>query len=1039
MTADPLRRSPQEAPTVPGFVAPYAAPDEEIAAELLPHASLGPAVEARIDTRAAKLVQAVRTRAGGLGGIEDFLHEYSLSTREGLALMVLAEALLRVPDAATADRLIEDKLAAGDWSHHEMKSHAFLVSASAWALGISARVIQPGETPEGILDNLAKRLGLPALRAAVRQAMRLLGSHFVLGQTIEDALTRAAGRPEFRYSFDMLGEGARTAADAERYFKAYAHAIAAIGAGARGALPDRPGISVKLSALHPRYEPLARDRVIAELTPRLIALARQAKAHDLNFTVDAEEADRLELSLELIGAALADPGLRGWDGFGLAIQAYQKRAPQVVEWIVAAAQALGARVMVRLVKGAYWDTEIKRAQERGLADFPVFTRKAMTDLNYMACARKLLSARPRVFPQFATHNALTVASVIAEADGVAGYEFQRLHGMGEVLYDALMADEPGAACRVYAPVGEHRDLLAYLVRRLLENGANSSFVSVAADPTVPVASVLRRPQATIGEPRHARHPRITRPPDLYAPARRNSAGIEFGERIALTGLLSEIRAGAPAASQAAPLIEGRAIKGRQRPAVSPIDGNLIGQVSESDEATVAAAMAAAAAGFPRWAATPVDERAAALERTSDLIESQRGSLIALLAREGGKTLADSVAEVREAVDLLRYYATQARTTLAPELMPGPTGEVNELRYRGRGVFACISPWNFPLAIFVGQIAAALAAGNAVVAKPAEQTPLVAAEAVRLLHAAGVPVSALHLVPGDGDVGARIIADPRVAGVAFTGSTEVARTIASALAAQSGPIVPFIAETGGVNAMIVDATALPEQVTDDVMASAFRSAGQRCSSLRLLCIQDDVADEMLAMIAGAAAELRLGDPREPATDIGPVIDADAKARLDRWIADHAARGRVRFRRDRDRPLPQAGTYVAPTIIDLDDPTELTEEVFGPILHVARWRADALERLLDRIAASGYGLTLGVHSRIDATVARVVARLPNGNIYVNRNMIGAVVGTQPFGGTGLSGTGPKAGGPNYLRRFATEQTVTINSAAIGGNASLLTAED
>ena len=1039
MTADPLRRSPEEASAVLAFAAPYAPADEGIATELLPKASLGPAVEARIDARAAKLVEAVRARAGGLGGIEDFLHEYSLSTREGLALMVLAEALLRVPDAATADRLIEDKLAAGDWSHHEMKSHALLVSASAWALGLSARIIHPGETPDGILDNLAKRLGLPALRAAVRQAMRLLGSHFVLGQTIEDALARAGGRPEFRYSFDMLGEGARTAADAERYFEAYAHAIAAIGAGAGGALPDRPGISVKLSALHPRYEPLARERVMAEVAPRLIALARQAKAHDLNFTVDAEEADRLELSLELIGTALADPSLRGWDGFGLAIQAYQKRAPQVVDWIIAAAQALGARVMVRLVKGAYWDTEIKRAQERGLADYPVFTRKAMTDLNNMACARKLLAARPRVFPQFATHNALTVASVIAEADGVAGYEFQRLHGMGETLYDALLAEEPGAACRVYAPVGEHRDLLAYLVRRLLENGANSSFVTVAADPAVPMADVLRRPQAAIGEPHRARHPRIVRPPDLYAPARRNSAGIEFGDDTALTALLSDIRTGAPPLSRAAPLINGSTIEGPQRAAVSPADGSVIGQVSDGDKATVTSAMAAAAAGFPRWAATPVDQRAAALERAGDLIESRRAPLIALLACEGGKTLADSVAEVREAVDLLRYYAAEARTALAPQPMPGPTGEVNELRYRGRGVIVCISPWNFPLAIFVGQIAAALAAGNTVVAKPAEQTPLVAAEAVRLLHATGVPPSALHLLPGDGEVGARIIADPRLAGVAFTGSTEVARAIASALAAKDAPIVPFIAETGGINAMIVDATALPEQVTDDVVASAFRSAGQRCSSLRLLCVQDDVADEMLAMIAGAAAELTLGDPRQPATDVGPVIDTDAKARLDRWIADHAARGRVRFRWDRDRSLPQAGTYVAPTIIDLDNAGQLTQEVFGPILHVVRWPAGALGEVLDGIAASGYGLTLGVHSRIDATIARIVVRLPNGNVYVNRNMIGAVVGTQPFGGTGLSGTGPKAGGPNYLRRFATEQTITINSAAIGGNASLLAVDD
>jgi RHH-type proline utilization regulon transcriptional repressor/proline dehydrogenase/delta 1-pyrroline-5-carboxylate dehydrogenase len=1039
MTAEALRPSVHHKPAVPAFAAPYAAADGDIAAYLLAQASPGAALEARIDARAARLVEAVRARAGGLGGIEDFLHEYSLSTREGLALMVLAEALLRVPDAATADRLIEDKLAAGDWSHHDMKSHAILVSASAWALGISARIIHPGETPEGIIDNLAKRLGLPALRAAVRQAMRLLGAHFVLGQTIEDALARASAKPEFRYSFDMLGEGARTAADAARYCDAYAHAIAAIGASASGTLPDRPGISVKLSALHPRFEPLARERVLAELAPRLITLARQAKAHDLNFTVDAEEADRLELSLELIGAALADPSLRGWDGFGLAVQAYQKRAPQVVDWIVAAAQALDTHVMVRLAKGAYWDTEIKRAQERGLADYPVFTRKAMTDLAYMACARKLLAARPRVFPQFATHNALTVASVIAEAGGFEGYEFQRLHGMGVALYDALMADEPGAACRVYAPVGDHRDLLAYLVRRLLENGANSSFVSVAADPAVPIADILRRPQAEIGDPGRARHRRIVRPGELYAPARRNSAGIEFGDRAALTTLLADVRRGTPTDLQAAPVIDGVPREGRRRAVRSPIDGSIVGQVSEGDDATVSAAMAAAAAGFRAWAATPVGERATALERAGDLIAAWRGPLIGLLAHEGGKTLADGFAEVREAVDLCRYYASQARSALTPEQMPGPTGETDELRYRGRGVFACITPWNFPLAIFVGQVAAALAAGNSVVAKPAEQTPLVAAEAVRLLHAAGVPARALHLVPGDGRMGARIVADRRLAGIAFTGSTEVARGIAAALAAKEGAIVPLIAETGGINAMIVDATALPEQVTDDVIASAFRSAGQRCSSLRLLCVQNDVADVMLDMIAGAAAELKLGDPRDPATDVGPVIDPDAKARLDRWVADHAARARVRYRWDRDRPLPSAGTYVAPTLIDLHHAAELTEEVFGPILHVVRWPADALDRVLDGIAATGFGLTLGIHSRIDATVDRVLSRLANGNVYVNRNMIGAVVGTQPFGGCGLSGTGPKAGGPNYLRRFATEQTVTINSAAIGGNASLLATDD
>ena len=955
--------------------------------------------------------------------------------------MVLAEAMLRVPDAATADRLIEDKLAAGDWSHRALKSDAILVSASAWALGLSARIIHPGETPEGVLENLAKRLGLPALRAATRQAMRLLGSHFVLGQTIEEALARAGAKPEFRYSFDMLGEGARTAADAARYGAAYAHAIAAIGASAGTAkLPARPGISIKLSALHPRYEPISRARVLAELAPRLFDLARAAKAHDLNLTVDAEEADRLELSLEVIAAVLAEPSLRGWDGFGLAVQAYQKRAPEVLDWIIAAARALDTPMMVRLVKGAYWDTEIKRAQERGLADYPVFTRKAMTDLTYTTCARQLIAARPLIYPQFATHNALTVASVIAEAGGVDGYEFQRLHGMGAALYEALMAAEPATACRIYAPVGGHRDLLAYLVRRLLENGANSSFVSVAADPSIPIGTILERPQARIGDPARARHPRIPLPRDLYAPERRNSAGVEFGDGAALAALLADVTAGTPTDVDAAPLVDGAMLEGQRRAVISPIDGTTIaGQVTEGDDAIVIAAMAAAAAGFAEWAATPVGVRAAALERAAELLEAERGAVIALLQREGGKTLDDALAEVREAVDFCRYYAAQARGALAPVALPGPTGETNELRYRGRGVFICVSPWNFPLSIFLGQVAAALVAGNAVVAKPAEQTPLIAAYAVRLLHAAGVPPSALHLVPGDGRVGARLIADRRVDGVAFTGSTAVARSIARALAAKDGPIVPLIAETGGINAMIVDATALPEQVTDDVVASAFRSAGQRCSALRLLCVQEDVADRLLEMIEGATAELTLGDPRAPETHVGPVIDADAKMQLERWIARMPAQGRVRFRFDRDRALLGSGSYVAPTIIDLDRAAELKEEVFGPVLHVVRWRADELDRVLDDLVRTGFGLTLGVHSRIDATAARVVARLPHGNVYVNRNMIGAVVGTQPFGGCGLSGTGPKAGGPNYLRRFATEQVVTINSAAIGGNASLLVTDE
>jgi RHH-type transcriptional regulator, proline utilization regulon repressor / proline dehydrogenase / delta 1-pyrroline-5-carboxylate dehydrogenase len=1034
MLVDAPAREAQEA-GLPRFDAPYAPSDEELAHGLLAQASSDAAADSRIDARATRLVEAIRARSAGLGGIEDFLREYSLSTKEGLALMVLAEALLRVPDAATADRLIEDKLAAGDWGGHEAKSSALLVSASAWALGLSARIIQPGETPAGILESLGKRLGLPAVRAATRQAMRLLGSHFVLGQTIEEALGRAARHGAFRYSYDMLGEGARTAADAEHYFSAYANAIDAIGSLAGNAgLPERPGISVKLSALHPRFEAISRERVLRELTPRLLDLTRQAKAHDLNFTVDAEEADRLELSLEVAARVVADSSLAGWDGFGLAVQAYQKRALHVLDWVAGLAAALHRRLMVRLVKGAYWDTEIKRAQERGLADYPVFTRKAMTDLNYIACARKLLGARPTLFPQFATRNALTVASIAEEADGGEGYEFQRLHGMGEALYDALLAELPGAACRVYAPVGGHRDLLAYLVRRLLENGANSSFVSVASDPAVPIAAILERPQQRIRTAAEARHKHIPLPRDLYGPSRRNSAGVEFGDCASLDALLQDSRAATPRTS-AGPLIDGVARQGTGRPVASPIDGARIGEVVEADSRIAEAAMAAAAAGFSTWADTAVAQRAAALERAADLLEASRGTFLQLLQREGGKTLEDAVAELREAVDLCRYYAAEAKRVFVPLALPGPTGETNELYLRARGAFVCISPWNFPLAIFLGQVAAALAAGNSVVAKPAEQTPLTAAEAVALLHRAGIPRTALHLVPGDGAVGAALVADRRAAGVVFTGSTEVARSINRVLAAKEAPIVPFIAETGGINAMIVDATALPEQVTDDVIASAFRSAGQRCSALRLLCVQDDVAERVLAMIEGAARELNVGDPRDPATHVGPVIDAEAKAGLDGWLAAKAAQGRVRFRWDTHATLPAHGTYVSPAIVELEHVRDLDREVFGPILHVVRWRADALDAVLDEVAASGYALTLGIHSRIDATVETVARHLPHGNVYVNRNMIGAVVGTQPFGGTGLSGTGPKAGGPFYLQRFAREQVVTINTAAVGGNATLL----
>ena len=1018
------------------FRTAFAPRDEEIAARLLAASALAPDAEARVDEAAKGMIHAIRTKTSGLGGVEELLREYSLSTPEGLALMVLAEALLRVPDPATADRLIEDKLGQGDFLHHETQSDAILVSASAWALGLTARVIQPGETPESMIGKLVKRLGLPTVRTATRQAMRVLGSHFVLGQTIDEALERArSGTGKlFRYSFDMLGEGARTKEDADRYAASYSAAIAAIGkAAGNEPLPNRPGISVKLSALHPRYEWLSRERVMEELVPVLLRLAQAAKSYDMNFTVDAEEADRLELSLDVIAAVFADPSLAGWDGFGLAIQAYQKRAFEVIEWIEKLCITHHRRMMVRLVKGAYWDTEVKRAQERGLNDYPVFTRKAMTDLNYVACAERMLKARPRLYPQFATHNALTVASILERAGGVDGFEFQRLHGMGDALYQHLLNEREGLACRTYAPVGGHSDLLAYLVRRLLENGANSSFVSVAADPNVPAQSLLKRPQAIIVDAGSARHPKLPMPPDLYAPKRRNSQGVELGHAATLDALMAEVKSAATKKIVAAPIINGEQHVRSTRSVLSPIDGiTIAGHVSEADSALADQAMQAAKRGFRAWDRTPAATRAEALEKAADSLESQRGLFLHLLQLEAGKTIDDALAELREAVDFCRYYAAEARAICGEgEVLPGPTGEDNRLIRRGRGVFVCISPWNFPLAIFLGQVTAALAAGNAVVAKPAEQTPLVAFEAIRTLHEAGVPASALHFVPGAGDTGAALTSHALVGGVAFTGSTETAWRINRTLAAKDGPIVPLIAETGGINAMIVDATALPEQVSDDVVMSAFRSAGQRCSALRLLCVQDDVADKMITMIKGSAEELKLGDPRDTAVHIGPVIDAEAKANLDGHIATMSKTAKTHYAGS----APNQGTYVAPHLFELKNVSDLKREVFGPILHVVRWQSGGLTALLDQIDALGYGLTLGVHTRIDAVREEVVDRLDAGNCYINRNMIGAVVGTQPFGGSRLSGTGPKAGGPDYLRRFTLEQTVTINTAAAGGNASLI----
>ncbi len=1014
---------------LPVFEAPYAGDDDVIAAGILA-AGLDAGNEDAAKQFAAQLIEAIRSNASGFGSIEDLLHEYSLSTKEGLALMVLAEALLRVPDVATADRFIEDRIAQADFAHHENRSDLLLVNASRWALTATSRFLQPNEMP---FARLAKRIGMPAIRAATRQAMRIMGDHFVLGETIETAIAYAAADPAARYSFDMLGEGARTAKDARRYFEAYAHAIEAIGRSAsRDGLPNRPGISVKLSALHPRYEALNRDRVLAELVPAVTELAQQAKAYDLNFTVDAEEADRLELSLDVIAAVFCDRSLAGWDGFGLAIQAYQKRAANIIDYVADLAARFDRRMMVRLVKGAYWDTEIKRAQERGLDDYPVFTRKAMTDLNYLACARKLLALRPRIFPQFATHNALTVASLLQiTGAGENDFEFQRLHGMGEALYARLRELRPDISCRTYAPVGRHRELLAYLVRRLLENGANSSFVSVAADRQVPIEQLLRMPADIIASEKSARNPALPRPAAIYGSERVDSAGVELGNRKALSDLLSEISKNR-AIRHAASIVDGDvANSGGGHKVFSPIDGKPIGEAMEATEEIVDRAMRAARAGYPSWNETQSAVRARALETAANLMEERCAQLIALLQDEAGKTLDDSISEVREAVDFCRYYAAQGRSHFEEgEALPGPTGESNILRLRGRGVFVAISPWNFPLAIFTGQIAAALMAGNSVVAKPAQQTPLIAAATIRLLHEAGVPVSALHLVLGGRDIGARLVEHTDVDGVVFTGSTKAARLINQALAMKNGPMVPLIAETGGINAMIVDATAFAEQAADDIIASAFRSAGQRCSALRLLFVQEDVADHLIDLLVGAARELKVGDPRDTAVHVGPIIDPEAK----RKIIDHIERLKKTARVHYAGEIPAEGNYIAPQLIEIEDAAALTEEIFGPVLHIVRYRADEIERVMQAIAATGYGLTVGVQTWIDSLVERV-SKLPVGNVYVNRNMIGAVVGVQPFGGQGLSGTGPKAGGPHYLLRFASEQTVTINTAAIGGNAALM----
>ncbi|MGS4986847.1 bifunctional proline dehydrogenase/L-glutamate gamma-semialdehyde dehydrogenase PutA [Roseibium sp. RP-7] len=1023
----------------------YAPDDKTLVEALLKEANTDPVVEKLIDQRARGYIQDMRSVQVGLGGVEDFMREFGLTTREGLAMMVLAEALLRVPDAKTADKLIEDKLAAARFDDPSgPKSDTWLVSASSWALGVTSRLLHPGDTPQSILSSLVKRMGMPTVRMATRKAMRLLGHQFVLGETIQKALERARTQEAkgYRYSYDMLGEGARTQKDAERYFQSYAKAIAAIGKAAGDKkLPDRPGISVKLSALHPRYQAVNGERVRDELLPKLRELAQMAKDHNLNFTVDAEEADRLEISLDIIAAMLTDPVTEGWDGFGLAVQAYQKRGIHVIDWLVNAARKTNRKLMVRLVKGAYWDTEIKHAQEGGAEGYPVFSRKAATDLSYLCCAKRMLAARDVLYPQFATHNALTVAQIIELSGGKAeGYEFQRLHGMGESLYKSVV-ERDGFPCRIYAPVGGHKDLLAYLVRRLLENGANSSFVTIVGDASVPVEKMLKRPKELLDSGHHSINRSIPLPKDLYGDSRQNSDGVEFGcaaERNLLTSGMAKTTA---PFTEAVPLGAGLKPSGDANPVFAPMDGTTkVGTVRFADSETARLAVENAQKGFEKWSRRPVEERAAAIDKVGDLLEANRDRLMTILSLEAGKCLTDGIAEIREAVDFCRYYAAEARNLFGEgKLMPGPTGEENRYRYRGRGVFVCISPWNFPLAIFLGQISAALMAGNAVVAKPAEQTPLIAFETARLMYEAGVPEDVFYLLPGEGDVGAALTSHPAVAGVAFTGSTETAWLINGTLAAKRGPIVPLVAETGGINAMIVDATALPEQVCDDVMMSAFRSAGQRCSALRLLYVQEDVADHLLDMLEGAAKELSLGDPRLPSTDIGPVIDEEARDNILSHVDDMKESQKLRYAGKTPHGKLANGSWVAPHIIELDKAEALTREVFGPVLHVVRYKAGDLDKVLNQIAGTGYGLTLGVHSRIDATVKKVVDRLSVGNVYVNRNTIGAVVGTQPFGGSGLSGTGPKAGGPAYLTRFALEQVVSINTAAAGGNASLVAASD
>ena len=974
----------------------HRASEPEVLIPLLAHAASTAESRTRIVGHASGLLADLRA-AQGKGWVNRFLQEYRLNSSEGVALLSLAEAFLRVPDPETADLLIADKLGDADWRAHTGQSSSALVNTATWGLVIGRALVGEGEK-QSALRRLIARAGEPFVRQAVGAAMKMMGEIFVMGRTIDEAMRRMA-KPEhqgFTASFDMLGEAARTTADAERYFQSYVQAIDAVGGNATAG----HSVSVKLSALHPRYEVARWGECVGALTEMLEALAVQAAGKGIALTVDAEESERLEMSLDIIGAVATLPSLKGWDGFGMAVQAYGKRARPVIAW----ANALGRVMNVRLVKGAYWDSEIKRTQVEGLSDYPLFTRKAATDVSYLACARDMLAAT-HIRPAFASHNALTVATIIDWAGNSRDFEFQRLHGMGDGLYERLVR-EHGYRCRVYAPVGGHRDLLAYLVRRLLENGANSSFVHQLADERFSEDEILADPVAKIASVGGTRHPSIPLPVDLFGAARRNSSGVDLAVRDVLAATQRAVRA---------PIAAG--------------DPTAVDAVQ---------AIGRAQAAFPAWSARSVDDRAACLDRLADLLEANRDQLMAICVQEAFKTIPDALGEVREAVDFCRYYAQQARDGLQPMEMPGPTGERNVLRFEGRGVWATISPWNFPLAIFLGQTVAALVTGNTVVAKPAPQTPRIAARAVALAHEAGVPTDALILVPGGPEVGAALTADPRVMGVAFTGSTATARKIARALLeddsidGQGRPIVPLIAETGGINAMIVDSTALPEQVVQDVITSAFRSAGQRCSALRLLLLQEEIADSVIEMLSGAMDLLIVGDPADPRTDVGPVIDRAAYNKLMAYRATQSA--------NIVKTIPEPdGLFVPPTLIRLNSPDELTQEWFGPVLHVATWPAGKLAETINQVNARGYGLTMGLHSRIARAGELAEERARVGNLYINRSMIGAVVGSQPFGGEGLSGTGPKAGGPHYLSRFCVERLTSTDTTSAGGNATLLSLDE